>query len=106
MNGTSVALIGIGAAAVECPIVRSEVSADDATALRICHRPQRNVRFPGAQVSRDLPFIELDHDFRMLLVQLAEHRREEHRVNVLGRELHGAAEVTRAGGGDLGKLLS
>ena len=53
--------------------------------------------FSGSEVSDLLARVELDHDARMLFVELPQDRREHgDRINLLGRDLHRPADVPRA----------
>ena len=61
---------------------------------------------PAPRSRTDLGRVELDHDLRMELVKLAEQWSEEgDRVDFLGRDLHGSADVARLSGGGIGESV-
>jgi hypothetical protein len=90
----------IVAAAVERPVVDAEAPADQPAALFDGGAAQRDIRIAGAKVADRLGGVELDHDLRVQLVELAQQRREEgDGENLFGGDAHRAAEIAGAARG-------
>src|SRR5215213_8546490 len=85
---------GIIPAAVEGPGVVAEAAADHAGSQVAVSAAQGNVGLALAEVAKVLAVVQLDHDFGVALVQLAQDRREQrHREYLLRRNADGAAGV-------------
>src|SRR5947209_505260 len=97
---------GIIAAAVERPVVGSQSSADNSGAKLSHCTAQRDIGLAFTEVAEVLAVVELDHDLRMALVELAKHRREERYENLLGRDPHSSARVALLGCCRLGERIS